>query len=173
MWDGMILVIDGQTIDVSGGGLPERTVAVKPLSRTEYNALTDEEKQADVAYAITDDPPVSGSSWEVYSEKEVWVGTWIDGKPLYRKTFKCVIGSVNKWTSYDSIDNLDTLVKCTGFFTIGVVSYIAPSPVLYLGANVVDGVKKFSMDPTGPSLPNNEITVTAEYTKTTDTGGAR
>ena len=85
----MKIAINGEILEVSGGGgLPEGTVAVKPLTQAEYDALTDEEKQADVVYAITDDGgsgDSGNSSEEIYSTEETRIGTWIDGKPLYRK----------------------------------------------------------------------------------------
>lgn len=86
----MKIAINGEILEVSGGGgLPEGTVAVKPLTQAEYDALTDEEKQADVVYAITDDGGSGdSSSEEIYSTEETRIGTWIDGKPLYRRVFR-------------------------------------------------------------------------------------
>lgn len=47
-----------------------------------------------------------------YSTTEQIVGTWIDGKPLYRKVYS-ISGSMaqNAWTTLVSITNVDTLTK--------------------------------------------------------------
>ena len=83
----MKISINGEILEVSG--LPEGAVPVKPLTKAEYDALTDAEKQADVVYAITDDGGSGSSSGdsseEIYSTEEVRIGTWIDGKPLNGK----------------------------------------------------------------------------------------
>ena len=97
----MKIAINGEILEVSGGGLPEGTVAIKPLTKAEYDALTDDEKQADVAYAITDDAGSSdgssGTSEEIYSTEETRIGTWIDGKPLYRRVFEVTTPSGTSW----------------------------------------------------------------------------
>lgn len=56
----MKIAINGEILEVSG--LPEGAVPVKPLTKAEYDALTDEERQADVVYAITDDGGSLGSN---------------------------------------------------------------------------------------------------------------
>lgn len=68
----------------------------KTLTQAEYDALTEAEKQADILYAITDDGGSAGggtSTGEVYSTEEQRIGTWIDGKPLYQKTFTGTVSS--------------------------------------------------------------------------------
>lgn len=70
----------------------------KTLTQAEYNALSEEEKQADILYAITDDGGSSGggaSTGEVYSTEETQIGTWIDGKPLYRKVVQSTFASAS------------------------------------------------------------------------------
>lgn len=155
-------------IDVPGGGLPEGTVAIKPLTRAGYNALTDEEKQADVVYAITDDPPVSGSSWEVYSEKEVRIGTWVDGKPIYkisliRDSFT-VTGSRGD-INFPDVAIIDTLVDGVASFKDGNSKRIGEVYVAIMGGKlVVTLIHAASV--------TGRLVVTILYTKTTDTGGA-
>lgn len=77
--DGSIVLRDGGI----GVALP-----TKAVTKAEYEALTEAEKQAEVLYAVTDDAPGggSGASGNVYSTEEHRIGTWIDGKPLYQKT---------------------------------------------------------------------------------------
>lgn len=75
---------------------------VRGVTQAEYDALSDEEKRGLVV--ITDAQPSGGGESggtceDVYSTEEQRIGTWIDGKPLYRKTVKSVglTGSTNSW----------------------------------------------------------------------------
>lgn len=64
-------------------------VSTVPLTSDEYNALSDEDKvRTDRLYAVTDDGAGSiDPSGEIYSTEETRIGTWIDGKSLYRRVF--------------------------------------------------------------------------------------
>lgn len=78
---------DGLEIDEDGNINIDKPVK-RIVTETEFDAMTDEEKKG--LYVITDDGGSSSgnsgnSRWEVYSEEEIRIGTWIDGKPLYRK----------------------------------------------------------------------------------------
>lgn len=53
------------------------------LTRTEYEEL--ETKNPNILYVITDDE--QGAQEGVYSQSETICGTWIDGKPIYRRVF--------------------------------------------------------------------------------------
>ena len=187
--DSMKLVLNGESVEFSegGGGLPEGTVAVKPLTQAEYDALTDEEKQADVVYAITDDAgSESGAvvpSEEVYSTEETRIGIWVDGKPIYRKTFLATSGSsVSAWSLVpDSvISNIDRVVNVTSTFSDenGVYAnmpYLTPSrqAVTVYNTQTREGIAAgVNVHVTHAALCNRPVSVSIEYTKTTDAGGA-
>lgn len=52
---------------------------------------------------------------ENYSEYEEEIGTWINGKPIYRKVFHNYFNDeYNNWYSIGNIDNLETVIKATG-----------------------------------------------------------
>lgn len=187
----MKIIIDGKAaeVSVSGGGLPEGTVAIKPLTKAEYNALTNEEKQADVAYAITDDAGSSsgGSSEEIYSTEETRIGTWIDGKPLYRRVFEVTTPSGTSWGQ--------VVPPISNAYVVRLEAYLLPSknsgsdptvsnvliPFPYPGDSVL--LMRYSAvsseTPRGVAFmvasnrTNKPALVILEYTKTTDTGGAR
>lgn len=172
----MKIIIDGKAaeVSVSGGGLPEGTVAIKPLTKAEYDALTDEEKQADVAYAITDDAGSSGSSEEIYSTEETRIGTWIDGKPLYRKTFfeESAVYGTNAWAVlFEAPSDVDRLVSLGGSF-----EYLQQKFSVPLGGSLKfdyfsGSIRVMTDDPNFASNGKNYCAI-LEYTKTTDTGGA-
>lgn len=178
----MKIAINGEILEVSG--LPEGAVPVKPLTKAEYDALTDEERQADVVYAITDDAGSSsgsgGSSEEVYSTEETRIGTWIDGKPLYRKV---VVGKISRALQEIAIgdisEDIDKVVNICATFTSGGGQYypnsqtttnasssITSNSYVKVDAGRVVAYSSFSV------VVNNDIVAIVEYTKTTDAGGA-
>ena len=188
----MKIIIDGKAaeVSVSGGGLPEGTVAIKPLTKAEYDALTDEEKQADVAYAITDDAGSGGGSGgtseEVYSTEETRIGTWIDGKPLYQRTWSANSAATGQvWTETGVvIENLDELVDYSVMGKTNTSNVLAKLPFFenvgsyaavnyWTGTDGKTGFCTFCYHQSGNYFYNMPLHITARYTKTTDTGGAR
>ena len=177
----MKIAINGEILEVSGGGaLPAGTVAVKPLTQAEYDALTDEEKQADVVYAITDDGGSGSSSGdsseEIYSTEEVRIGTWIDGKPLYRRVVTGVVTTLNTDLDVgDPIPDIETVASVVGTFTNGG-GYWYPhqtfvndssSITAFISAKVSQG--RIQVRTSFSLLVNQKCYITVEYTKTTDT----
>lgn len=55
-----------------------------------------------------------GSSEEVYSTNEVRIGTWIDGKPLYRKVYKFTTPSTEGKHDLGKCDEATEVVKVDG-----------------------------------------------------------
>lgn len=108
---------------------------------------------------------------ETYSTTEKRVGTWIDGKPLYRRVFT---GSIQH--NDILISNIDTLINCygtgllasryrlVGFFTLSsgnIYSFtFAKTPTNEVIADIYEG---------GSSSTATNCNITLEYTKTTDT----
>lgn len=72
------------------------------LTQEEYDALP-EEQQNKGLYVISDGGSVS-SPGEVYSTEETRIGTWVDGKPLYRKVLS--VNSPNVKDSNVAVYNL-------------------------------------------------------------------
>lgn len=70
----------------SGGG----TANAEEMTYAEYEALSQAEKEDGTIRFITDYPDSGGGGSDSsidYSTTEQVVGTWVDGKPLYRKSF--------------------------------------------------------------------------------------
>lgn len=107
-------------------------IAERELTQAQYNALSDSEKNNGTTYYITDGNP-SGSV-ESYSLTEVPTGgTWIDGKPIYKRTYNC--GSLlNNGTRYvnHGITNLGVIMKSEAFAVYeGSVSTGVNLPIPY------------------------------------------
>ena len=112
-----------------------------------------------------------------YSTEELLIGQWIDGKPIYRKTFIIGTPSNGDWHILDSNTIFETanLVRATGKRSVdGSLNLLRDLPYfnttsdyccLEVGA-FDNQLKIFTRVPSGDI---NELTVTVEYTKTTDT----
>lgn len=112
------------------------------------------------------------SNKQVYSTSEQVIGTWIDGKPLYRKTIN--IGNLPNTTTKDYPTGLSNIfvIKIDGFCTDGTQMFpmnnANPSSINYqiqLWFAYGDSVIKVQ---TGSDRSGYIGYVTLEYTKTTD-----
>lgn len=105
-----------------------------------------------------------------YSTEEQVVGTWIDGKPLYRKVLQTTLNGTYKegdytytWFTFDSSSSM--VVNIRIFIFDNNKTYFNDNPAInYLIENnktLRVGIKS--------SIPaNSSMTIIVEYTKTTD-----
>lgn len=112
---------------------------------------------------------------EKYSTSETKIGTWINGKPLYRKVIVSTVPSSTGWsdTWYNiSSLNIDTCVNIGGFFSGSDGRKMTLQwPDVSTGYPMVVTIKgNYLSIGIGPSVSwkNTSITVILEYTKTTD-----
>lgn len=108
-----------------------------------------------------------------YSTSEQVVGKWIDGKPLYEKTFQFSPSSTSYTVNIGAL-NIDFVVKCVGTVK-NTAGNFAPLPyytgsgdfaVAYVAKDVIPHKLKISYAGThNQSVP---WTVILQYTKTTD-----
>lgn len=112
-----------------------------------------------------------GSSEDVYSTEETRIGTWIDGKPLYRKAYSGISPTdMNTWGNVQFVStDVDAVISFNGsIYDIGdgFLKYIA-----YLN-HVAQGFNKASgyiiMYITAKGLLKQKVVGYIEYTKTTD-----
>lgn len=114
---------------------------------------------------------------EVYSTEETRIGTWVDGRPLYRKVLQLTMPS--KTDSEVVIGNLQNVLALVHMYGVSTdkSGYQCPEPFVYPGdyGNSLDGIY---LSPSGGIMckvgsQRNHIikmpvTIIAEYTKTTD-----
>lgn len=107
-----------------------------------------------------------GSSGEIYSTEETRIGTWIDGKPLYRVMVNTSTGSVENNVNIigDVSSGTDVVTKIFGMAIIGESSYVIPCSAIDIG---VDNNKIISV-PRYRGWTNNQVTLFIEYTKIID-----
>mgnify|MGYP000535347962 CR=1 FL=1 len=147
-------------------------------SSIEYNNVEDKSKSA--LRDLYDQSQNANS----YSTDEIKTGgTWIDGKPIYRKTFTSIINSVNQTIPFDNtgiiIRKIETLfgdINNNGVGTFNSLFAFTDS-VNYTDIkayyfqddlNFIIINRKANEGVITPAFTNAEIYITIEYTKTTD-----
>lgn len=103
-----------------------------------------------------------------YSTDEVRVGTWIDGKPLYRKV---VTASASASSTFNIIDSsVNTIVKTTTYLTTDT-GQVLPIPY-YIDGNTYGYGNNYQNNyiytGKGTAFTAGTLMVIIEYTKTTD-----
>lgn len=115
-----------------------------------------------------------GSSQEIYYTEETQIGTWIDGKPLYRIVMKGTMpASATFNVIHQKIENLESVVSLAGTYNSGTEIMQLPNvsgsglitTVRYLVSGGATGVALYTNN---PSVYNKPAIVIMEYTKTAD-----
>lgn len=112
-----------------------------------------------------------------YSTLETKIGTWIDGKPIYRKVIPFTRNtSANSTNITHNISNLGDVVNCYGYFKDGAVTRLIPQ--FYYADMTTYSISIYTIDATrvalfygdwyryATTITNSYIVL--EYTKTTD-----
>lgn len=108
---------------------------------------------------------------EVYSTEEQKIGTWIDGKPLYRKTIisNFEVPFVTQVTSYDIRHNISNIDKVVYAEMTDGLKHI-PNLSMSGGTTTIDYVSSTMIEIRyiNDSWSQRNWYITLEYTKTTD-----
>lgn len=118
----------------------------------------------------------SSESLDIYSTEEKRIGTWIDGKPLYRKTY--VVSLENSATSviFETVDNPErfSVHNCYGMIgndSIGI-HHVEGASFLYFKLALYRGSFQMLRISVGSEfstvLLSGRVEASFEYTKTTD-----
>ena len=119
-----------------------------PLNQTNLNKIENELEKLD--------------KLSIYSTEEVKIGTWIDGKPLYRIVASINLQNYTSWTNLVHISNLKRVINIYGSLNnIIIPRYESPSYFTqFLYEN--NYIKVMCNGNTGGGY------LVIEYTKTTD-----
>lgn len=162
------ITIEDDTISVT---TPTRGI----LTQAEFDALPESERNKGL-YVVDDGQSsgggtTGGTSLDIYSTEEVRIGTWIDGKPLYRITFSGTTPTSQGHKLVLNLPSIDKLIK--GFGTIDAPTdkagydWVFPNGIIYLLKNR-DGLGVNMYCQSSATWYNVPFVATVEYTKTTD-----
>ena len=128
---------------------------------------------ADMSNILTPLPSAT-STITKYSTEEQIVGQWLDGKPLYQKTFSKTSGLVNDtWQIIGDIPTgavPETIVSVSGVCYASSAGILLPVPCYSNNESVSISIHNGGID-LNPSRTNTTwgfVLVTVQYTKTTD-----
>lgn len=154
---------------VAADGLRLYTTASSYLKDKPFYAVIWYTKVADSAVTTIEQKPTH------YSTDEKVVGTWIDGKPVYQRTYTTTAPNASSNGSYayktivHNITNVDKFVDVRGTLTSSDFSSVLP--FFTDGGNKT----KFNINATDISIANDcvysngrDLILTVRYTKTTD-----
>lgn len=112
---------------------------------------------------------------DTYSTEETVIGTWINGKPIYRKVVQFTIGAINTANQYSLGIAAETIVGWKGYFKNSENQYW-PIDNFYVDSSNANGIWVF-VDATNGILheqhnysypTGKQATFIIDYTKTTD-----
>ena len=105
----------------------------------------------------------------VYSTEETRIGTWIDGKSLYRRVLCDICPNADTWTAFPNATISDiaelTCVNMMCFYNAGGLVWTNVSPFVEIAINPYSTVVVLSHS---TNLFGKTVSLTIEYTKTTD-----
>lgn len=115
-----------------------------------------------------------GGAGDVYSTEETRIGTWIDGKPLYRRVYQITTPAEDTGDSYKTYDKIPSYcenVRGYGFMKDRWSMYM-PIPQywdtgMFVSLGIIPGAW-FAIRCKGENNLNRPATIILEYTKTTD-----
>ena len=124
-------------------------------------------------YDFLDELVETSNKKDTYSTNEQIIGTWIDGKPIYRKVITFTPTEVAGSQNY-GVSNVENIISLQGFMYYNSdnilplnFSFEQGSTVYYslFRASAQKGVIKYDMS---SLYVNKAVSVIIEYTKTTD-----
>lgn len=166
----------GDGVSIQDGEIRVSTPVRGIVTQAEFDALP-EERQNSGLFVISDGKDGDGSggesSGETYSTEETRIGTWIDGKPLYRKVLQGTTGAVNKLETLGSIDHFDLLIISRGTLKTaqGNQIYLSFAQGNYYTTISVTNSGSVGILTNAAAHSARPVTVIVEYTKSTDEGG--
>lgn len=165
------IVINGEYVELGGASSAEQV----SFDNTETGIVsTNVQGAIEELFKSVSDEKLN----EIYSTKEIRIGTWIDGKPVYRRIIETETGSEldtpNAVGSYSDF-NIDTLTEIRATITHSDSTkmifpyYIHNTPKPEYGSIYLQGFSKNIVEWHSISQCNSrKFIVVLEYTKTTD-----
>lgn len=154
--------IEGDGIDIT-----DDTISIDPMPAEDMDEIIDALPSGGQVVLIKD----AFNKGDLYSTDERLIGQWVDGKPLYQKSFvissqSADVGEYN--ISSFGISNVETMLPIEAVVTNGSVmngAWFSASNYLTVNYNLSDTILRVYAPTQNTNFP---LRVTARYTKTTD-----
>lgn len=140
-------------------GTPQEWYASRPINMAVLYCIK----------AVESYSELGGQLKEIYSTEEIRIGTWIDGKPLYRRVYTGISAiTTGEWWSPIQVDNA-SVITAFGWIVSNTTKMMIPNTQIRLG--IIGGGVRFLVDNATavPGYNNKDYMFVVEYTKTTDT----
>ncbi|MBD5135254.1 MAG: hypothetical protein HDT39_04735 [Lachnospiraceae bacterium] len=150
-------------------------IFIQKVGITPTDYVTEERMDEKIEEAIKNSNSNANLSNEIYSTTETKIGTWIDGKPLYRRVLSLTTPSVQNQVGYYQIPGLDSdqflAIKYDGFVQANdhsrnpIISYVPSSQnfsIVWHDTNNGIGMMVANQ------LVSKQAYLIIEYTKSTD-----
>lgn len=163
----------GDGLSKEGDTLSVTTPVRGIVTQAEFDALTEAQKNSGL-YVISDGGGGGSgggeSAGEVHSTEETRIGTWIDGKPLYRKVIELTLPSTASGSSSYSGHTLPAEINPVNYYGMCISTNGHKMP-LY-GGNytyaVINPANQIYVAAFQGDYASALLILTVEYTKTTD-----
>lgn len=162
------------TLTLSDGTLGVTTPVQGVYTQAEFDALPEAQKNKGL-YVISDGENGGSNAGEIYSTEETVIGSWIDGRPLYRKTWVAEtpseIGAYKPIVSEDPVFYVINALPRTYGFVAYNTGNLPPINMYVTNTNYIGTWflnRKIQCIIGGAGWANKTIYITLEYTKTTD-----
>lgn len=172
----ILIILSGITISVILGneGIFNKT---KTATQEYQNAQDYEEKQI-AKYTNDIDSYIGGNrgtitlteeEYEIFknqtivSTTEKKIGTWIDGKPLYRKIVSGTTASNTEWKILETITGADTIISIDGFITWTTTRRLKLPYGQYVFLDADGSSVRIGVESEG--FYNKDVQLIVEYTK--------
>ena len=156
--------IEGDTISVEN---PNRGI----YTQEEFDRLSPEQQKSGT-YFIADGYGDIEVASNIYSLKEIVVGRWIDGRPIYRKVIYGTTGKMSTWVKIGELENKETVISLRGI-TNDINGNLLPVPFssqMYVAVGALDGNNENTVciNAGSANFVYCPAMIFVEYTKTTD-----
>lgn len=162
-----------------------QSIPIKAKVVNSYSESEEETYSCDYVNEHKQDKLIAGTGIEItgeniinniqgnYSTSETKIGTWIDGKPLYSKTLSLTTPSTTNSTKIADFDKTFIIKKYYGNALIAASNQLLPINFYFtneynIATYVVNNSGEIYMKIGSKAYRNQQVTLTIEYTKTTD-----
>lgn len=165
----------GDTLVDNDGVVDVKTPVKGIMTQDEFDALPEDQRNHGVYFIPGNESGEMSSAENLYSTDETRIGTWIDGKPLYRRVIENIGPSVidspkTLYTFNEAVNILDIRGTCSISSHIMPINFSSNSTGEYIWTYYIIGNRSLTMRIGHSVYLNCKCIVMVEYTKSAEAG---